>query len=90
MSKGASDVFALFIIFLGFHCKQIHVTLVYLKTFETTWHALEKKLTNLSNEYGLRNKIITNVKNEGSNLNIMINAPKFIVKFEALSLKESF
>ncbi len=59
--------------------------------FWTTWHALEKKsLINLSYEYGLRNKIITYIKNEGSNLNIMINAPKFVMKCEALGLKENF
>ncbi len=37
--------------------------------------------------YGLRVNIITYVKNEGSNLNTLINALKFIVKCEALSFE---
>jgi hypothetical protein len=47
-------------------------------------------LTNLLDEYGLRNKIITYVKNEGSNLTTMVSFAKFVVKCEALGLEESF
>ncbi len=47
-------------------------------------------LTNLLDEYGLRNKIITYVKNEGSNLTTMMSVVKFVVKCEALGLEESF
>jgi hypothetical protein len=41
-------------------------------------------------QYGLRNKIIACVKDEGSNLNTMIIASKFVVKCEVLGLNESF
>jgi hypothetical protein len=41
-------------------------------------------------QYGLRNKIIAYVKDEGSNLSIMIIALKYVVKCEILSLDEIF
>ncbi len=45
---------------------------------------------NLLDEYGLRNKIIKQVEDEGSNLNTITSAFKFVVKCEALGLKENF
>ncbi len=47
-------------------------------------------MTKLFNQYGLKNKIIAYVKDEGSNLNIMVIALKYVVKCEVLSLNESF
>jgi hypothetical protein len=44
----------------------------------------------LLDAYGLRNKIIIYVKDEGSNLNTLTNALKFVVKCETLSLEENF
>jgi hypothetical protein len=44
----------------------------------------------LLDAYGLKNKIIIYVKDEGSNLNTLTNALKFVVKCETLGLKESF
>jgi hypothetical protein len=41
-------------------------------------------LIDLLNAYGLRNKIITYVKNESSNLSTTTNALKLIVKYKAL------
>jgi len=43
---------------------------------------LVKKLTILLNEYYVRNKIVTYVKDEGWNLNIMTSVFKSIVKCE--------
>ncbi len=40
------------------------------------------------NKFGLRKKLITYVKDEGSNLNAMIFA--FVINFETLNLQESF
>ncbi len=48
------------------------------------------KLTKLFDQYRLRKIIIAYVKNEGSNLYIMITACKSIVKCEVLGLDESF
>jgi len=45
-------------------------------------------LTDLLNKFGLRKKLITYVKNEGSNLNAMNFA--FVINFETLSLQKSF
>jgi len=44
----------------------------------------------LFDQYGLRNKIIAYVKDEGSNLNTMTIALKSIVKCEIFHLDESF
>jgi hypothetical protein len=90
MSKGAHDVFILVIYFLGSNWKPKHVTLGFFEAVKTTREALAKNLIELFNAYGLRNKIITYVKDEGSNLNILTNALKFVVKCENLVLKESF
>jgi hypothetical protein len=50
---------------------------------------LARKFINLLDAYGLRNKIITHVKDEGSNLKL-ISTLKSIIKCETLGLKESF
>jgi hypothetical protein len=47
-------------------------------------------LTKLLDQYGLRNKIIAYVKDEGSNLNIMTIIMKFVVECEVFGLNESF
>jgi hypothetical protein len=44
----------------------------------------------LFDQYGLRNKIITYVKDEGLNLNIMTIVLKCVVKCEVLGLDENF
>jgi hypothetical protein len=51
---------------------------------------LARNLIELLDAYGLRNKIIAYVKDEGSNLNTLINVLKFLIKCETLGLKESF
>lgn len=44
-----------------------------------TRHALARNLIDLLHIYGLKNKIIMYVKNEGSNLNALTSALKFVV-----------
>jgi hypothetical protein len=51
---------------------------------------LVRNLIDLLDAYGLRNKIIAYVKDEGSNLNTLTNALKSIVKCETLKLEERF
>jgi hypothetical protein len=51
---------------------------------------LAKFIIDLLDAYGLRNKIMTYVKDEGSNLNTLTSDLKCVVKCETLSLKESF
>ncbi len=51
---------------------------------------LVRNLIDLLDAYGLRNKLIAYVKDEGSNLNTLTNALKFVVKCETLGLEESF
>jgi hypothetical protein len=51
---------------------------------------LVNNLTKLFDQYGLINKIIVYVKDEGSNLNTMRIALKFVVKCEVFGLNESF
>jgi hypothetical protein len=57
---------------------------------ETTRQMLAKSFIELLDAYGLRNKIIIYMKDEGSNLNILTNALKFVDKCETLGLEESF
>jgi hypothetical protein len=47
-------------------------------------------LTKLFNQYGLRNKIIAYVKDEGSNLNTVTITLKSIVKCEVVGIDEIF
>jgi hypothetical protein len=51
---------------------------------------LVRNFIDLLDAYGLRNKLIAYVKDEGSNLNTLTNALKFVVKCETLGLEESF
>ncbi len=86
MSKGAHDVFVLVIIFLGFDWKPKHVTLGSFEVAKTTRQVLAKNLIELLDAYGLRNKIIAYVKDEGSNLNTLTNVLNSVVKCETLGL----
>jgi len=60
------------------------------KETKITWQALANKITKLFDQYGLRKIIIAHVKDEGSNLYIVIIALKSIMKCEVLGLDESF
>jgi len=71
MSKCAHDVFVLVIIFLGSNWKPKHVTFGLFEVIEITRQALTKSLIELLDAYGLKNKIITYVKDQGSNLNTL-------------------
>jgi len=61
-----------------------------LEVARSTRQALAKNLIKLLDAYGLRNKIIAYVKDEGSNLNTLTNALKFVIKCETLGLEERF
>jgi hypothetical protein len=51
---------------------------------------LSRNLIELLDAYGLRNKIISYVKDEGSKLNTLNNVLESVVKCETLGLEESF
>ncbi len=51
---------------------------------------LIKNLIELLDAYGLRNKIIACVKDEGSNVNTLTNALKSVAKCEILGLEKNF
>ncbi len=59
-------------------------------TIKISNQALATNLTKLLNQYGLRLKNITYVKDEGSNLTTMPTTLKSIVTCEILGLDESF
>jgi hypothetical protein len=52
--------------------------------------ALAKSLIKLLDKYGFLKKIIVYVKDEGSNLNAMTGALKFVVNYEYFGLEKSF
>ncbi len=62
-----------------------HVTIGLFETTETTSQTLVKSLIKLLDKYGLRKKIIAYVKDEGSNINVMIIALKTIVIMNLLA-----
>ncbi len=71
MSKGAYNIFAFVIYFLGVDQQPKHITIGLFEAFDTFGHALAKDLIELLKKYDLRKKIIFGVKNEGFNLNTM-------------------
>ncbi len=60
------------------------------EAIKTTRQKLSNNLTKLFDQYGLRNKMVVYVKDEGSNLNTMTIALKSIIKCEVLGLDENF
>jgi hypothetical protein len=70
--------------------KPKQVILSLFEDVETTRQALARNLIDILDAYGLRNKIITYVKDESLNLNTLINALKYVVKHDTSSLEESF
>ncbi len=90
MSKGGHDIFALVINFLESDYQPKQVTIGLLEAIETILQTLTNNLTKLLDQYGLRNKVITYIKDEGSNLYSMTTILKFVVKFEVFSLDENF
>jgi hypothetical protein len=75
---------------LGDDWQPKHITLGLFEPTYTTKHTLAKKLIELLDNYALRRKIITYVKDEGSNLNNMITTFKSIVSCDMLGLEEIF
>ncbi len=51
---------------------------------------MAKSLTKLLDKYGLKEKIIVYVKDEGFNFNVMIGALKFVVNYKYFGLKKNF
>jgi hypothetical protein len=68
MSKGVHHIFALVINFLGsnWQPKWVYVTIGLFKATKTIRQTLANNVTNLLDQYGLQNKIIAYVKDEGS------------------------
>jgi len=58
------------------------VTIGLFETTKTIGQTLVNNLTKLLDQYGLRNKNIAYVNDEGSNLNTMTIALKFVMKCE--------
>ncbi len=90
MSKGAHDIFAFVVSFLGSDWQPKQITIGLFEAIEIIRQALTNNLTKLFDQYGLRNKIIAYVKDDGSNLNIMTIALKSVTNCELLNLDESF
>jgi hypothetical protein len=57
---------------------------------EITWQAMARNLNKLLNQYDLRKKIVTYVKDEGANLNAMTIALMFVMNCEVFGMEESF
>jgi hypothetical protein len=66
------------------------VTIGIFEAIKTTRQTLIVNLNNLLDYFGLRKKIITFVKDEGVNLNVMTSTPRFIMSCDILRLEKSF
>jgi hypothetical protein len=89
MLKGAYDIFALVINFLDKNWQPKKVTINLFEAKETIGQALARNLKELLDSYGLNNKIIAYVKDEGLGLNSMTTTLKLIINHEVLGLKKS-
>jgi hypothetical protein len=67
-----------------------HITIGLFEANETTRQAMARNLIKLLNQYDLRKKIVAYVKDEGTNLNAMTRALKFVVNCEVLGLEKGF
>jgi hypothetical protein len=90
MFKRAYEVFALVINFLGSDWQPKHVIIGLFEVTETNGQTLARNLIKLLDKYGLKKKIISYVKDEGSNFNAMITWLKVVVIYEFFGLEESF
>jgi len=90
MSKGVHDIFALVINFLGSNWQPKQITIGLFETTKITRQTLINNLTKLFDQYGLRNKIIAYVKDDGSNLNTMTIALKSFENCEVFNLDGIF
>jgi hypothetical protein len=70
MSKGVHDKFTFVINFLGFDWQSKQITIGSFERIEIIRQTLTNNLTKLFDQYGLRNKTIACVKDEGSNLKL--------------------
>jgi len=86
MSKVGHDIFALVIYFLKDDWQPKHIIFGLFEPIDTTGQTLVKNLTKLLDNYALRRKIITYVKDEGSNLNTMTTSLKSIIKLAMIFL----
>ncbi len=57
---------------------------------KTIRQTLARSLIKLLNKYGLKKKIISNVKDEGLNINAMATSLKDVVNYEFIGLEKSF
>jgi len=90
MSKGAHDIFGLVINFLGSDWQPKHLTIGLFQAIKTNGQALTNNLRKLLDQYGLKNKMIAYVKDEGSNLNTMTIVLKYVVNVKSLVWMKAF
>ncbi len=90
MSKGSHHIFALVIYFLGVDWHSKHIKIGLFEAIENIGEVLVRNLITLLDEYGLRKKIVTYIKDEKANLNGMKITLKFVVRCEILGLDENF
>ncbi len=72
MSHGGVDTFALVTNFLNEVSVPMHVTMELFEVHETFEQSMAIQLQTLLEKYGLLHQVITFLKDEGSNLTIMV------------------
>ncbi len=90
MSKGARDVFVVMVIFISSDQDVKHVTIELFEVLDMSGVTMVLKLQELLDKFYLTQKILTFVKDEGSNLQTHASALTFIVSCNNLNLLEPF
>jgi hypothetical protein len=90
MSKGAHDVFAMVVNFLSTSLELKHVMIGLFEANDMNSVAMVVKIKHILNKFGLTQKIMAYVKDEGSNLATYPQALKAIVSCVDLDTTEPF
>jgi hypothetical protein len=90
MSRVGYDTFLMVVNFVNIFWEPIHVIVRVFEVQNTIDETIKNQVKILLDSFGLLNKVITYVKNEGSNLNTLTNALKYVFSCSLLQLFTSF
>jgi hypothetical protein len=83
-------MFAMIVNFINSFWEPTHVIIGVFEMKNIICASMEYQVKILLDSFGLLHKIIAYVKNEGSNLNTLINALKFVVSYYPFQLPTPF
>jgi hypothetical protein len=90
MSRLDYDTFVMVVSFINSFLKLTHVIVRIFEVQNTIDGTMESQVKILLDSFGLLDKVIIYIKNEGSNLNTLTNALKYVVSCFPLQLSTLF